>query len=270
MSSGVMMGSQGSYVGLQYNTGVDYAGCFYCRGSVLFGPKEAKGVISDRVSGKNQLSTIKSGLVIDGNKVTSLMKISDSAISSIEEAVDSSGDSTITESGSKTLTDNTIYWGRWSKLTTNEPGASATLDDNPQLFMFETDPDADLQLPTTGTYSYNDIASTKVYDEQGNSGSLTDANMAINFATNAVTSQYQIDMGSGANWSNNITAAFDRSTGDFASSSIASSFDAGDGHMAGTLMGNDGSHAGAVYNVQLGDATNSNMATGAVLFEKAP
>jgi hypothetical protein len=269
MSSGVMMGSQGAYIGLQYNTGAD-AACFYCRGTVLFGPKEAKGVISDRVSGKNQLSTIKSGLVIDGNKVTSLMKISDSAISSIEEAVDSSGNSTITESGSKTLTDNTIYWGRWSKLTTNEPGASATLDDNPQLFMFETDPDADLQLPTTGTYNYNDIASTSVYDEQGNTGSLTDANMAINFATNAVTSQYQIDMGSGANWSNEITAAFDRSTGDFVSSSIASSFNAGDGHMAGTLMGNDGSHAAAVYNVQLGDATNSNMATGAVLFEKAP
>jgi hypothetical protein len=265
------MGNNASHLGIGYKL---YHNGHYVTGTAILAKgKIAKGIVSDRASGKNNLSIEKAGVLIKNGKIDSLFRTSsltNESVISTETAVDSSGNSTITESGSKTLTDNTIYWGRWSKLTTNEPGASATLDDNPQLFMFETDPDADLQLPTTGTYSYNDIASTKVYDEQGNSGSLTDANMAINFATNAVTSQYQIDMGSGANWSNNITAAFDRSTGDFASSSIASSFDAGDGHMAGTLMGNDGSHAGAVYNVQLGDATNSNMATGAVLFEKAP
>jgi hypothetical protein len=83
-----------------------------------------------------------------------------------------------------------------------------------------------------------------------------------------VTSQYQINMGSGANWSNDITATLTPSTGNFAPSSVASSFANGDGHMAGTLMGDNGSHAAAVYNVQLGTNASSNMATGAVLFQK--
>jgi glutamine cyclotransferase len=268
-SEGVMMGNEGSHAGLVYNI-ANHNGV-RARGSVLFGPKAAKGLVSDRVGGKNNLSIAEAGLVIDSDKVSSLLRLpngDNSQVVKTEKSVDSSNTSTITEFGKKDLTDNTVYWGRWSKLMENAPGASATLDDNPQLFMFESNPDDNLELPTSGTWKYDDIASTSVYDEQGNSGSLTDANMSINFGTNAVTSQYQINMGSGANWSNDITATLTPSTGNFAPSSVASSFANGDGHMAGTLMGDNGSHAAAVYNVQLGTNASSNMATGAVLFQK--
>jgi hypothetical protein len=134
-------------------------------------------------------------------------------------------------------------------------------------YIFESMPDEDFQLPVTGTYNYDDIASSSVYDENGNIGSLTDANMSINFYNNDVTSQYEIDMGTGANWSNEITANLDRNSGDFISADTVGVFDAGDGYMSGTLMGDDASHAGVVYNVQMSDTIDSNMATGAVLFE---
>jgi len=161
-----------------------------------------------------------------------------------------------------------VYWGRWSSLRAVEEGTGVFVEtQNAASYIFESMPDEDLQLPVTGTYNYDDIASSSVYDENGNVGSLIDANMSINFYNNDVTSQYQIDMGVGANWSNEITANLDPSSGDFVSADTVGTFDAGDGYMSGTLMGDDASHAGAVYNVQMGDVIDSNMATGAVLFE---
>jgi len=216
---------------------------------------------SDEENGRELMSE-RANLTFTGNDIT---KVSDDSGWSVRP-VDANGASTITESGKHSLTDSDVYWGRWSGLTETE--YDITTSHNEQLVLIgESTPDDDLQLPVTGTYNYDDIASTGVYDENGNVGSLTDANMSINFYTNDVTSQYQIDMGAGANWSNEITANLDPNSGDFISTNTTGAFDAGDGYMAGTLMGDDASHAGAVYNVQMGDVIDSNMATGAVLFE---
>ena len=209
--------------------------------------------------------------VVTNNQITQVSGVAEDGAKWIATPVDENGNSTSVEVGTYRLTNSDVYWGRWSSaiLTSADTGDFVeTL--SPLTFIIESSSDDDLQLPVTGTYNYDDIASTSVYDEVGNTGSLTDANLSINFYTNDVTSQYEIDMGAGAQWSNEITASFDPSSGDFLTNSVTNNFDTGDGYMAGTLMGDDGSYAAAVYNVQLGTSDSSNMATGAVLFEKSP
>ena len=205
------------------------------------------------------------------------------------------------ESGSLSINNgaSTVYWGYWhdaTKLVTStNPNLTYT---GSSWNITEVKANEHLNLPSTGTLNYGIAAKSPVLldsNDGSTKGTLTTATLSINFATDAVTGQFTINDGSQTVVSNSIgatlldTGRFYGKTGDWDHVDIANpgptsteiakeiadvsntNLDQGDAFMAGSVMGNSGSHVGVVYGVALSSTDlpdgTPNSGTGVVLFE---
>jgi hypothetical protein len=216
-----------------------------------------------------------------------------------DTATSQTGTSGVIDSGSYTTSSNTtIEWGIWSAaLDTayNADGSFAStsiLDGQINMFEDRRDTLTDMSLPITGTINY-DIADQSVVaitdtttGDYLSNGTLDSADMNINFATNAVDTQFVITDDTNTQITSDIiTGVLDPTSGFimgqsggydytpdvneggvFQLSQVANpTLAQGDGAFFGSMMGDNGSHAGVVYQVELGN--DSKIGAGVVIFE---
>ena len=193
-----------------------------------------------------------------------------------------------------TSSNTTIDWGIWSAAldtSYNADGSIASTDIlDGQIHIFEDRRDTltDMSLPTTGTINY-DIADQSVVvikdtvtGDWLSNGTLDSADMNINFATNAVDTQFVITDDTNTQITSDlITGMLDPTSGLIIGQSGGFNYTGddgiewehtpnptlsqGDGAFIGNMMGDNGSHAGIVYQVELGN--DSKIGSGVVIFE---
>ena len=193
-----------------------------------------------------------------------------------------------------TSSNTTIDWGIWSAAldtSYNADGSIAStdiLDGQIHIFEDRRNTSVDISLPITGTINY-DIADQSVVAIKdtltGNylsNGTLDSADMNINFATNAVDTQFVITDDTNIQITSDlITGILDPTSGLIIGQSGGFNYTGdddggfyhaanpvlaqGDGAFIGNMMGDNGSHAGVVYAVELGN--DSKIGSGVVIFE---
>ena len=315
---GTMMGNSGSHVGVVY--GVD-DGNELGIGAVLFEAIEninlnmtfvgVEGIPTDtKTSTIMMVDTTDSGdLDVDyttdnnGALISFGAKSADNGEVWKQEAYDTAtsqtGASGVTDSGSYATSSNTtIEWGIWSATldtsynTDGSVASTSILDGQINMFEDRRDTSVDMSLPITGTINY-DIADQSVVaitdtttGDYLSNGTLDSADMNINFATNAVDTQFVITDDTNTQITSDIiTGVLDPTSGFIIGQSggygytpdineggvfqLSHAADPtlaqGDGAFFGSMMGDNGSHAGVVYQVELGN--DSKIGAGVVIFE---
>jgi hypothetical protein len=216
-----------------------------------------------------------------------------------DTATSQTGASGVTDSGSYATSSNTtIEWGIWSATldtsynTDGSVASTSILDGQINMFEDRRDTSVDMSLPITGTINY-DIADQSVVaitdtttGDYLSNGTLDSADMNINFATNAVDTQFVITDDTNTQITSDIiTGVLDPTSGfimgqsggyDYTpdvneggvfqlSHAADPTLAQGDGAFFGSMMGDNGSHAGVVYQVELGN--DSKIGAGVVIFE---
>ena len=316
---GITMGNSGSHVGVVYGVadGNDDVGL----GAVLFAAIEninlnmtfvgAEGIPTDtKTSTIMMVDTTDSGdLDVDyttdnnGALISFGAKSADNGEVWKQEAYDTAtsqtGTSGVIDFGQFTTSSNTtIEWGIWSATldtsynTDGSVASTSILDGQINMFEDRRDTSVDMSLPITGTINY-DIADQSVVaitdtttGDYLSNGTLDSADMNINFATNAVDTQFVITDDTNTQITSDIiTGVLDPTSGFIIGQSGGYDYTPdineggvfqlshvtnptlaqGDGAFFGSMMGDNGSHAGVVYQVELGN--DSKIGSGVVIFE---
>jgi hypothetical protein len=186
---------------------------------------------------------------------------------------------------------STVYWGYWENAVDIELGDTYT---GRSLSIVEERSNDEMNLPGSGTLNYGIAAKSPVFfdDEFGN-GILNSASLGVNFSTNVVTAQFEIQDDMSTVLSSVVTADLDTDTGRFSGQTggwdfvnvptnslyledeieniVNTDLSTGDVTMSGAMMGVMGSHVGIVYGVAVQDEDpgieGANIGWGTVLFE---
>ena len=312
---GTMMGNSGSHVGVVY--GVSDAAGNLGIGAVLFAAIENINLNITEVSSEGYLTQNSGSSILTRNisdigdldfdyakdqTTDALISLggtdSDGSIwdmQAYDVATSQIGVDGVDDHGSYSTSSNTtIDWGIWSAAldtSYNADGSIASTDIlDGQIHIFEDRRDTltDMSLPTTGTINY-DIADQSVVvikdtvtGDWLSNGTLDSADMNINFATNAVDTQFVITDDTNTQITSDlITGMLDPTSGLIIGQSGGFNYagddgiewehtpnpalSQGDGAFIGNMMGDNGSHAGIVYQVELGN--DSKIGSGVVIFE---
>jgi hypothetical protein len=196
----------------------------------------------------------------DVTSATSIEKNDSNQVTEVSNTSYTMSASTIDESGYYNTENTTIHWGVWDDASGYHPLGSY------QEYTFITEErettDA-VSLPTSGIMNYTNVSESGIRFSEGVYGDLTTASLNIDFGTNAVNASLNgIDEnGLEIHNANTLSGTLD-SNGAFQAGS-----DLGYG-LRGIPMGNNGSHYGAIYNIQwTDDASVNKYGTGAVVFE---
>ena len=191
---------------------------------------------------------------------------------------------------------STVYWGYWedsSVVFENGDTLTGTL-----LTITEERSNDEMNLPVSGTLNYGIAAKSPVFfaEESDVNGILASAELGVNFSTNVVTAQFEIQDGLSEYdpvLSSVVTADLDTDTGRFSGQTggwdfvnnpngslyldesidniVNTDLSTGDVTMSGAMMGVMGSHVGIVYGIAVEDGVTTNgepdVAWGTVLFE---
>jgi len=153
----------------------------------------------------------------------------------------------IKERGLIELTNSNIYWGTWDNASATD---SSSASDNTQFITEVRADDYDLAVPTTGRITYKPIAKSSVTNANGTtSGTLNDASLMINFTDNTGVSVFDISF-------NELNKIYNDAV------TIEAGGEIGGTISNGVLMGDNGSHAGLIYNI---DNHNGVRARGSVV-----
>jgi hypothetical protein len=190
---------------------------------------------------------------------------------------------------------STVYWGYWENAVDIESGNTYT---GTSLSIVEERSNDEMNLPGSGILNYGIAAKSPVFfpEESDVNGILVSAELGVDFNTNVVTAQFEIQDGLNEFvpvLSSVVTADLDTDTGRFSGQTggwdfvnvptnslyledeianiVNTDLSTGDVTMSGTMMGVMGSHVGVLYGVAIEDTDlasgEPDVAWGTVLFE---